>query len=478
MARNILFTYVQNVDVSNFINEHLGNTTDTYSKRIAFLGNTGQIMTHGELFAFNNLSNNYQMSAIIDNEKVLSNVIINLKETKLDSSVISQVGLTNNYNDLDNLPIIPTLDDYATIEYVDSSINILKEYVDSSINILKEYVDSSLVLSSSYVMSSSLNEDLLLQPNDSYQIAFGKLEKIIIDNEEIATNLFVDVNNKLIDINSNLSDVINNVVYSGTNKTITFYHNNIVVSTIDATDFIKDGMVSDVSIITPTTGPNDGIACLVIEFNTDAGKSPIEIPISEIFEPNNYYTKRESGNAKIFYGTCSTAGNAAAKTVTCSEFLAEDLVKGSLIFVTFLIANSAKVANLTLNVNNTGDRPMKKLYTNASPATLTSASEIRQDQTYLFSYDGTNWVCITTDYNNTYSSIPLSELKTGTSTTGRLINASILNAAYNIKDNVITIANSSIEIPENILSSSYVMSSLSNKQLQIMRKYYQMLLLI
>ena len=59
MARNILFTYVQNVDVSNFINEHLGNTTDTYSKRIAFLGNTGQIMTHGELFAFNNLSNNY-----------------------------------------------------------------------------------------------------------------------------------------------------------------------------------------------------------------------------------------------------------------------------------------------------------------------------------------------------------------------------------------------------------------------------------
>jgi hypothetical protein len=41
MSRNILFTYVPNSDVSNFINEHLNNTTDIYSKRIAFLGETG-----------------------------------------------------------------------------------------------------------------------------------------------------------------------------------------------------------------------------------------------------------------------------------------------------------------------------------------------------------------------------------------------------------------------------------------------------
>ena len=218
MARNILFTYVPNSDVSNFINDHLNNTTDIYSKRIAFLGETGLIMTHGELFANNLLSDNYEMSelinsslnllpgdsyeialgklekAIIDNEKVATNALIYLDENKLDSSVISAVGLSNDYNDLDNLPDIPSFDNVPTTEYVDTSINNLKDYVDSSINTLKDYIDSSLSLSSEYVMSSSTNEELHLLPNDSFETAFSKLEKSIIDNELVLSKsiLYLD----------------------------------------------------------------------------------------------------------------------------------------------------------------------------------------------------------------------------------------------------------------------------------------------
>ena len=218
MARNILFTYVPNSDVSNFINDHLNNTTDIYSKRIAFLGETGLIMTHGELFANNLLSDNYEMSelinsslnllpgdsyeialgklekAIIDNEKVATNALIYLDENKLDSSVISAVGLSNDYNDLDNLPVIPSFDNVPTTEYVDTSINNLKDYVDSSINTLKDYIDSSLSLSSEYVMSSSTNEELHLLPNDSFETAFSKLEKSIIDNELVLSKsiLYLD----------------------------------------------------------------------------------------------------------------------------------------------------------------------------------------------------------------------------------------------------------------------------------------------
>lgn len=43
-------------------------------------------------------------------------------------------------------------------------------------------------------------------------------------------------------------------------------------------------MVSDVTI------NNDN---LVITFNTDSGKQPITIPLSQIFNPNTYYTKSE-----------------------------------------------------------------------------------------------------------------------------------------------------------------------------------------
>ena len=57
-----------------------------------------------------------------------------------------------------------------------------------------------------------------------------------------------------------------------------------VISSMDASDFIVDGMVEDVEII-------DGN--LVISFNTDAGKSDISIPISDIFDASNYYTTEE-----------------------------------------------------------------------------------------------------------------------------------------------------------------------------------------
>lgn len=73
-----------------------------------------------------------------------------------------------------------------------------------------------------------------------------------------------------------------NVVYDSTAKTITFYANSNLVGTIDTTDFVKDGMIDDVKI------ENDK---LVIVFNTDAGKETIEIPLSDIFNPNNYYDK-------------------------------------------------------------------------------------------------------------------------------------------------------------------------------------------
>lgn len=70
--------------------------------------------------------------------------------------------------------------------------------------------------------------------------------------------------------------------YNSTTKKIELKHGSTVLSEIDATAFIKDGMVSDVAI----TGGN-----LVITFNTDAGKQPISIPLTDIFNPANYYDK-------------------------------------------------------------------------------------------------------------------------------------------------------------------------------------------
>lgn len=76
--------------------------------------------------------------------------------------------------------------------------------------------------------------------------------------------------------------------YSSVNKRITFANaDGTIVGTLDVSDFVKDGMVSNVEVV----GGN-----LVITFNTDAGKTPITIPISSIFNADNYYNKTQSDN--------------------------------------------------------------------------------------------------------------------------------------------------------------------------------------
>ena len=71
--------------------------------------------------------------------------------------------------------------------------------------------------------------------------------------------------------------------YSSNDKKIYFYNkNNSASCFIDATDFIKDGMLSSASIESGN---------LVLTFNTDAGKEPISLSLEQIFDPDNYYDK-------------------------------------------------------------------------------------------------------------------------------------------------------------------------------------------
>lgn len=75
--------------------------------------------------------------------------------------------------------------------------------------------------------------------------------------------------------------------YDKSDVTIKFYDSNnevIQALTVNATDFIKYGLLDDVRI------END---CLVMDFNTDSGKTDISIPLIDIFNPNNYYLKEE-----------------------------------------------------------------------------------------------------------------------------------------------------------------------------------------
>lgn len=97
------------------------------------------------------------------------------------------------------------------------------------------------------------------------------------------------------DVNTLSGNSITGASYDSTNKKINFTTSTGKTIQIDATNFIKDGMVNDVAVSGVVSGGST-VKCLVVTFNTDAGKENINIPLSEIFNPSLYYTKTEIDN--------------------------------------------------------------------------------------------------------------------------------------------------------------------------------------
>ena len=115
---------------------------------------------------------------------------------------------------------------------------------------------------------------------------------IVNNNSEIVT--FSSDEQHLTAISAATSGLFSTVSYNSQAKRIYFYDKDGVQAStyVDATDFIKDGMVSSVTVSNGN---------LVISFNTDAGREDIELELTEIFNPNNYYDK-DAADAKFLSG--------------------------------------------------------------------------------------------------------------------------------------------------------------------------------
>jgi len=92
------------------------------------------------------------------------------------------------------------------------------------------------------------------------------------------------------EITNRKANAVASVDYDESGKTIDFYNaNNVKIDSIDATAFIKDGMIDSVTL--ETTGDT---TYLVIVWNTDAGKETTNIDLGDLFDADNYYTKAET----------------------------------------------------------------------------------------------------------------------------------------------------------------------------------------
>ena len=89
---------------------------------------------------------------------------------------------------------------------------------------------------------------------------------------------------------SDITGLFGAVNYDSTSKRINFYNTSTggtVLGYVDATDFVKDGFLQSVTIENKTI-EGQSVPCLVFIWNTDAGISETDIPLSGIFDPTNY----------------------------------------------------------------------------------------------------------------------------------------------------------------------------------------------
>ena len=280
---------------------------------------------------------------IIDNDEDIADILIELENVSAKTSGVLTLSL-NGVEQGQYCPSANTSINLEAIQEVTGEDVLLTNYVISSetdkdaleirptdnVNqafgkIEKKVNDNELVTAAALNDLNNKINELSGSSNDNITILSG----IIVDNELVTAAALNDLNSRIIDLSGNTGDMyadldarirnlsgggasqsdvlvlssitINNIEkinaisgdvsncfdgaeYNSTDKKIYFKHGNTVKGEIDATAFIKDGMVDNVSI-------NSGN--LVITFNTDAGKENIVLALTDIFDPGNYYNKTE-----------------------------------------------------------------------------------------------------------------------------------------------------------------------------------------
>ena len=119
----------------------------------------------------------------------------------------------------------------------------------------------------------------------------GKADKTSLPSHIVSSVTYQDANvgedtrpSITVDGTKTVLNLANKLEWDSNAKSLKLYSGNHLLATVDGTTWVKDGMVESVAVV----GNN-----LEITFNTDSGKEKISVPLTDVFNPDNYYNKTE-----------------------------------------------------------------------------------------------------------------------------------------------------------------------------------------
>lgn len=215
-----------------------------------------------------------RIKGLIDSAISALNITQYLKSSDAESTYVQKDGnkglSTNDYTDTDKSKL-GEISSGAQVNVIESI----------KVNNATQAITNKSVNISVPTKISQLNNDSGFTSN------IGTITGISMNGQSKGTNGDIDLGTVITEHQS-LAGLVASAQYVKNDKKIYFKNSsNTNLFYVDTTDFVKDGMIENVSV---TNGS------LVISFNTDAGKQNISIPITDIFNASNYYTKTESDN--------------------------------------------------------------------------------------------------------------------------------------------------------------------------------------
>ena len=119
----------------------------------------------------------------------------------------------------------------------------------------------------------------------------GKADKTSLPSHIVSSVTYQDTNvgedtrpSITVDGTKTVLNLANKLEWDSNAKALKLYSGNHLLATVDGTTWVKDGMVESAAVV----GNN-----LEITFNTDSGKEKISVPLTDVFNPDNYYNKTE-----------------------------------------------------------------------------------------------------------------------------------------------------------------------------------------
>lgn len=117
----------------------------------------------------------------------------------------------------------------------------------------------------------------------------GKADKTSLPSHIVSSVTYQDANvgedtrpSITVDGTKTVLNLANKLEWDSNAKSLKLYSGNHLLATVDGSTWVKDGMVESAAIVANN---------LEITFNTDAGKEKISVPLTDIFNPDNYYDK-------------------------------------------------------------------------------------------------------------------------------------------------------------------------------------------